>query len=206
MRRRKELGERFEVATLEDLAAAEGELLYWALVRLGPPTRLRRRASGVACVQGSPRPGARPACQHHEDSGVPEPRGRHCGDARQIDILIERRTGAIGRERGPRGYDSLRRSRRRPAARAAPGWSALTTIEQPAMCDARGVIPRVTRHALDDDDHSVQRRARLVCRERRTRPELVGAIVHDDELAPVTIDEHAIFQRHARIGSRLPRR
>jgi hypothetical protein len=83
------------------------------------------------------------------------------------------------------------------------GWKETAMIDQAAMCDSRGVIRRVTRHALDDDCHSVYRSVRLVCRERRSRPELVVAIVHDDELAPVAIDEHAIFQRHAGIGARL---
>jgi hypothetical protein len=69
------------------------------------------------------------------------------------------------------------------------------------MCDAGGIIGRVTCHTLDDDPHSVKRGTRVVRNERRTRPELVGAIVHDDEFAPVTIDEHTVFEGHNGIGS-----
>jgi hypothetical protein len=71
----------------------------------------------------------------------------------------------------------------------------LPRIARPAICDARGVIGRVTRYTLDDDAHSVKHGTRLVRRERRAGPQLVGAIVHDDELAPATLDEHAVFER-----------
>jgi hypothetical protein len=76
----------------------------------------------------------------------------------------------------------------------------LPRITRPAICDARGAIGRVTRDPLDDDAHSVKRGPRLVRRERRTGPQLVGAIVHDDELARATLDEHAVFERHKAVG------
>jgi hypothetical protein len=72
----------------------------------------------------------------------------------------------------------------------------LPMISRPAIGDARGVVARVTRDARDDDAHSVEPGTRLVRRERRTGPELVGAIVHDDGLAPATFDEDAVFERH----------
>jgi hypothetical protein len=53
---------------------------------------------------------------------------------------------------------------------------------------------------FDDDARSVKRGTRLVRRERRARPQLVGAIVHDDELTPATLDEHAVFERHKAVG------
>ena len=68
------------------------------------------------------------------------------------------------------------------------------------MCDAGGIIGRVTCHTLDDDPHSVKRGTRVVRNERRTRPELVGAIVHDDGLAPAMLDEDPVFERHKAVG------
>jgi hypothetical protein len=76
----------------------------------------------------------------------------------------------------------------------------LPRISRPAICDARGVIGRVTRDTLDDDARSVKRGTRLVRRERRTGPQLVGAIVHGDELAPATLDKYAVFERHNAVG------
>ena len=73
-------------------------------------------------------------------------------------------------------------------------------ISRPAIGDARCVVARVTRDALDDDAHSVEPGTRLVGRERRTGPELVGAIVHDDGLAPALLDEDAVFECHKAVG------
>jgi hypothetical protein len=64
------------------------------------------------------------------------------------------------------------------------------------VCDARGVIRGVTRDTLDDDAHSVERGIRLIRGERRTGPELVGAIVRDDRLAPAMLNEHAVLKCH----------